>query len=141
MKKCLLLLGFMAATIAVKAQTGTVILSISGIRLAKGGEISAGLFRRENFPKVGKQYMGTENPVTANTMRITFAQVPVGEYGVVAFQDINRDKKLAANFVGYPTEPIGFANGASISFGPPDFDEAKIRVESGKTITVAITLK
>lgn len=141
MKKFVCIVGLAGAIAIARAQTGTVVLNISGIRAANGGEISAGLFRREYFPKVGKQYMGTEKSVSGSTLSLTFQQVPAGEYGVVAFQDINRDKKLAANFIGYPTEPIGFANNASITFGPPAFDDAKVRVESGKTTVVAITLK
>lgn len=74
-------------------------------------------------------------------MQIVFDKVPPGTYGVVSFQDINKDKQLASNFVGYPTEPIGFSRDAQIRFGPPDFDDAKISIEANKTVSIDIHLK
>lgn len=122
------------------AQTGTIILNVTQIQTDKGGEISAGIFVRENFPKVGKQLVGQEKSVTEKSMQLIFENVPVGEYGVVAFQDIDKNKDLKTNFVGLPKEPIGFSNGAKIKFGPPDFDDAKVKVEAGKTLILTIIL-
>jgi uncharacterized protein (DUF2141 family) len=48
---------------------------------------------------------------------------------------------LKKNIVGFPTEPIGFSNNARIRFGPPSFDDARIIVESGKTINLTIQLR
>ncbi len=123
------------------AQTGTVILNVVQIQSEKGGEISAGIFVRENFPKVGKQLVGQEKPVAGKTLQLIFEKVPVGEYGVVAFQDIDKNKDLKTNLVGFPREPIGFSNDAKIKFGPPDFNDAKVKVDEGKTLTLTITLK
>jgi uncharacterized protein (DUF2141 family) len=133
-----LLLGYSLSSLA---QTGTVRLHVQGIQTAKGGEISAGIFRQENFPKPGRQYMGTERAIDADQMHLIFEDVPEGEYALVAFQDIDRNKDLKTNFLGYPTEPIGFSNDVRIKLGPPAFDEAKVRVEAGKTLSVTITLR
>jgi uncharacterized protein (DUF2141 family) len=141
MKKIILLVAGLGMGLAGHSQTGTVVINIQQIQFDKGGEISAGIFNRKNFPKVGKQLIGTEKPVTGNTMQITFEKVPMGEYGVVAFQDIDKNKDLKTNFVGFPKEPIGFSNDAKIKLGPPDFDDAKVKVESGKTLTLTIILK
>lgn len=140
MKK--LALSLICAWIAAQsfAQTGTIILNVTQIQTDKGGEISAGIFVRENFPKVGKQLVGQEKSVTGKSMQLIFENVPVGEYGVVAFQDIDKNKDLKTNFVGLPKEPIGFSNDAKIKFGPPDFDDAKVKVEAGKTLTLTIIL-
>jgi len=122
-------------------QTGTVVINVQQIQPDKGGEISAGIFKKENFPNVGKQMIGTEKPVTGNSMQLIFEKVPVGEYGIVAFQDIDKNKDLKTNFVGFPKEPIGFSRDAKIKLGPPDFDDAKVKVEAGKTLTLIVTLK
>ena len=122
------------------AQTGTVVLNVTQIQADKGGEISAGIFSKDNFPKVGKQFVGQEKSVTGKSMQLIFENVPVGEYGVVAFQDIDKNKDLKTNFVGLPKEPIGFSNDAKIKFGPPDFDDAKVKVEASKTLTLTIIL-
>lgn len=121
--------------------SATVIVDVKGISLTKGGELSAGLFLEANFPKPGKQLIGTEVRVNADQMRIVFNDVPPGKYGVVAFQDIDANKELKKNFLGFPKEPIGFSNDARIKMGPPSFSDAAINVEAGKTITVQITLR
>lgn len=133
---CLIALSFVGY-----AQTGTVILEVSGIKVAKGGELSAGIFRKENFAKVGKQFIGTVKKVEAAKMQIVFKNVPVGNYGMVVFQDIDQNKDLKTNFVGFPTEPIGFSNDARIRFGPPSFEDAKVQVEKDKTLTLPIILR
>lgn len=125
----------------VSAQTGLVQVIIKGIQTDKGGEISVGIFKKENFPKVGKQFIGKEIMVSANEMKIMFDNVPIGSYAIVAFQDIDKNKKLKSNFVGFPTEPIGFSKDAKIKFGPPDFEDAKVTIESNKTLSLIITLK
>jgi uncharacterized protein (DUF2141 family) len=121
--------------------SATVIIEVKGISLAKGGELSAGLFLEANFPKPGKQLIGTAVRVNANEMSIVFKDVPPGKYGVVAFQDIDANKELKKNLLGFPKEPIGFSNDARIKMGPPSFSDAAIQVEAGKTITVQITLQ
>ena len=102
--------------------------------------MTVGLFQKANFPKVGKQFVSIEKPVTASRIQVLFADVPAGDYGVVAFQDIDKNKLLKSNFLGFPTEPIGFSRGAKIKLGPPAFDDAKITVEASKTLTINILL-
>jgi uncharacterized protein (DUF2141 family) len=126
---------------SINAQTGTVIFKVSGIKAEKGGEISAGIFEKANFPKVGQQLKGTEKAVNSDYLEITLEEIPVGVYGAVAFQDINKDKDLETNFIGFPKEPIGFANGAAIRFGPPAFEDASIQVKENEVTIVKIKLK
>lgn len=123
------------------SQTGTVVVNIQGIQPSKGGEVTTGIFKKENFPKVGKQMVSIEKDVVGNNMQVVFSNIPAGTYGVVAYQDIDKNKDLKTNFVGFPKEPIGFSNGAQIKFGPPAFEDAKVTVESGKTLTLTITLQ
>lgn len=123
------------------AQTGKLIVLVKNIQLQKGGELSTGIFIKENFPKVGKQLIGNETLVSAPEMQIVFAHVPTGKYAVIAFQDTDKNKQLKTNFIGYPKEPIGFSRDARIKFGPPDFEDAKITVEANETLTITIILR
>lgn len=50
--------------------------------------------------------------------------LPKGEYAIAFFQDLNGDKKLNRNFIGYPTEPFAFSNNASARLGPPKWKDA-----------------
>lgn len=140
MKKIFLVITLLWIASEVYSQTGTVVVNVLQIQSDKGGEISAGIFKKENFPKVGKQMIGMEKAVTGSTMQLIFEKVPVGDYGIVVFQDIDKNKDLKTNFVGFPREPIGFSNDAKIKLGPPDFNDAKMTVEVGKTLILTITL-
>jgi len=140
-KSIISIVAFWLLTCSLKAQTGDVLFKINGINTEQGGSISLGIFLKENFPQIGKQFRGKDVPVTNNRMEIRLEDVPVGTYGAVAFQDQNDDKELETNFVGLPKEPIGFANGAKIRFGPPKFEDASITVSPGETVIVNIQLK
>lgn len=60
MKKTILAMTLFWFGLEGHAQTGTVVINVQQIQANKGGEISAGIFKRENFPKVGKQMIGTK---------------------------------------------------------------------------------
>ncbi|MFN7259392.1 MAG: DUF2141 domain-containing protein, partial [Cyclobacteriaceae bacterium] len=122
MKKIILAMTLLWFGLEGYAQTGTVVINVQQIQADKGGEISAGIFKKENFPKMGKEMIGTERPVIGSSMQIVFEKVPAGEYGLVAFQDIDKNNDLKTKFVGCPKEPSGFSNDAHIKLGPPDFD-------------------
>lgn len=140
-KILVLVVLFAAGYNQVYSQTGKVVIQVSGVNVKKGGELAVAFFSKDNFPKAGKQSFGAIKEVIAATMEIVFDQVPVGEYGIAIFQDIDRNKDLKTNFVGYPTEPMGFSNDARIRFGPPSFDDARIIVENSKTMNLTIQLR
>lgn len=122
-------------------QGGSLIVNIERVQVAKGGELSVGIFVRENFPSEGKQLVGTVKAVSGPNAQVIFQHIPAGDYGVVAFQDIDQNKRLKTNLVGFPTEPIGFSNGAKIRLGPPRFDDARVSIRQGETLTLTIVLQ
>lgn len=66
--------------------------------------------------------------------------LPPGEYAASAFYDRNGNGALDTNFFKVPSEPYGFSNGASGSFGPPAFDRARFSVDTANR-KIALTLK
>ncbi len=52
--------------------------------------------------------------------------LPQGTYAMAVFQDLNENEKLDKNFIGIPTEPYSFSNGAAGRFGPPSWEEARV---------------
>lgn len=56
--------------------------------------------------------------------------LPQGTYGIAVFQDLNENEKLDKNFIGIPNEPYCFSNGAAGHFGPPSWDEARVKIEN-----------
>lgn len=121
--------------------SGTLVLEIKGVQTTKGGELSAGIFDQESFPNIGKASVVEIKKVDGNLMKITFNKIPAGIYGVAVYQDIDQNKDLKTNLIGLPREPIGFSNDAKINFGPPSFEDAKITIKAGETLTIPIILR
>jgi uncharacterized protein (DUF2141 family) len=122
------------------AQTGKVILQIENIQTKKGGEVAAAAFESKNFLKTGKELRSTSKEVSSGKMVFVFENLSPGEYAFVAYQDIDRNKKMKTNFIGYPKEPWGISNNPRILFGPPSFNESKVKVNVNQTTTVSIRL-
>ena len=129
------------ALINCPAQTSKIILQIENVDVKKAGDVSTGIFSKKNFLKIGQQTYSKTVAVTANSMEITYENIPAGEYAFVAFQDFDRNNKLNTNFIGYPKEPVGFSNDAKIVLGPPTFDDAKIKIDADKIVRIRIKLK
>lgn len=123
------------------AQTGKAVVEIENIQLKKGGDIAAAVFTSKYFLKMGKQFTASSKEITSDRMILTFENLPAGEYAFVAFQDIDRNKNMKTNFIGYPKEPFGISNNPTILFGPPSFDESKVTVTVNKITTVKIRLR
>ncbi len=113
-------------SLPVNAQTENVLFKVFGINKNTGGFISSGIFTKTNFPGAGLQFRGKYTAVTQSHMEVMLENVPVGTYGAVVFYDENGNRELHTHLVGFPVEPIGFANGARISFGRPGFEDAAI---------------
>ena len=116
-------------------------MTVTGILSEKGGELSAGIFPEATFPEVGQQLIGKELIINSDKMIVVFEGVPVGTYALAIFQDIDKNKDLATNFVGYPREPIGFSNNVRIRFGPPTFEDAAVTVKANQTLFLDIQLR
>jgi uncharacterized protein (DUF2141 family) len=64
--------------------------------------------------------------VTSSTMDVTFADVPHGEYSVMAYHDMTDDGQLSSNFLGIPTEDLCMSNNAKGGpMGAPKWEDAK----------------
>jgi uncharacterized protein (DUF2141 family) len=137
---CLCVL-FAAASQLCTAQTAKLIIIFKGLNTSKGGYLRSALYTKDNFPKSGKESYGKQVNITAKEVQVEFEKLPAGEFAVACYQDIDKNKKLNKNLVGYPSEPFGFSRDAKISLGPPKFEDAKIKLEDNKTLTITINLK
>ena len=120
------------------AQSGKIIVDVSGIEKIEG-QLALGLYNNaKDFPQQNKAYMGVFLEITSKNLQNVFADIPKGEYALAIFHDINCNKKLDKNFLGIPKEDYAFSNNAKGSFGPPDFAAAKFSLDS--TITIEIKM-
>ena len=63
-----------------------------------------------------------------------------GEYALVVYQDENGNGRLDENFIGIPSEPLGFSN-RYWPQGPPTFTKAAFKLEAEETKTIDIKLQ
>lgn len=59
---------------------------------------------------------------------IVFTDLPLGQYAVQLFQDINANGRLDNSRNGIPKEPVGFSNNPSLLRGKPSIDKCWINV-------------
>jgi uncharacterized protein (DUF2141 family) len=62
---------------------------------------------------------------------VVFTNLQPGRYAVVVLHDENGNGHLDKNFLGFPTEPYGFSNGAEGFLGPPSFSDAAMPLGIG----------
>lgn len=120
------------------ASANELTIEIQGIADAKGSVYVALYDKADTWMK--KAIKAQSVVATAGKTVIVFKDLPEGDYAFSAFHDVDGDKKMARNAMGMPTEPWGFSKDAMGMFGPPSFDEAKVKVPAGGAVTV-MTLK
>ena len=104
------------------------------------GNVKAILYNRANF--LTPVYLDYREIRIAsdNTVQLTFKDIPIGEYSVAIYHDVNDNNLFDRNWIGYPKEPFAISNNLrpfKILF--PSFDAAKV-VLSEKGATLSITL-
>lgn len=55
--------------------------------------------------------------------RYVLKDIPAGEYALLVYHDENENRGIDKNFIGIPTEPLGFSNGYRPK-GPPSYTRA-----------------
>ncbi len=80
----------------------------------------------------------TQPVSSTDDLLINVQNLPLGEYAISLFHDLDGDSEMGKNFIGFPKEPFGFSAPMG-KFGPPKFEEAVIEF-SGENTTVEIAL-
>jgi len=74
-------------------------------------------------------------------VRVVFENLPAGEVAVSLFHDENSNSTLDRNFLGIPKEGWGASRDAKAHFGPPSYDDARLRLAAGEHKQIAIHLQ
>ncbi|MEO8102712.1 MAG: DUF2141 domain-containing protein [Betaproteobacteria bacterium] len=120
------------------ARAADIDVDITGITEQKG-EILVALFNQaEGWPRKGTGT--TRARAQVGKVRVSFTDLPEGDYAVSVIHDRNSNGKLDANLIGMPTEPYGFSNDVAGKFGPPSFDQAKFRLDMAHQ-SISVRLK
>ncbi len=137
----LLAAALLAAPAVAQAPAATLTLQVQEVRAGRG-PVFVALFNSE------QSWRGRESgalrtasiDATAASVRITFANLPPGDYAIRLFQDIDANGDLNTGFLGIPSEPYAFSNNAPIRFGPPGWAAARFTVPAaGATHAVSLT--
>jgi uncharacterized protein (DUF2141 family) len=115
-------------------------LSINNLRSNKGKLALAIYNSKQGFLKDQKAFKTLKLPANASNLS-TQLELPAGQYSLVIYHDENNNGKLDTNFLGIPTEGFAFSNNASAMFGPPEFDQAMIKISKDVQNKQQITMK
>lgn len=123
----LLLIALVALPLAAEsADTGTLEITVEGVRSSAGRVLCDLHTSAETFPKhPEKAKERTTAPIVDGKAVCTFVGVPPGTYAVAAFHDENANGQLDANFLGIPREGVAVSRDAKGFFGPPSFADAR----------------
>jgi uncharacterized protein (DUF2141 family) len=79
----------------------------------------------ESYAFGGRPFRTADVRPQGRKAKLTFENIPCGDYAIRLFHDENADGRLDANFARIPTERYGFSNNARKRFGPADYAMAR----------------
>jgi len=128
------------ATNNLEIETADIKVQVKGIDRTKPGNILVMLYGRDGFPKDHAKALQIKvMAAVVDQMTIGFSDVPA-EFAIKILHDEDQNGLVTKNWTGIiPAEGLGFSNGAKLSFGPPNFDKAKVNLSSTfAPLTIAI---
>ena len=124
-----LLITFLALSLGLMANaqdTGiTVTVTVENIK-SNEGKVLIGLHNSETFMRADG-LDNVESTIENNKATLVFKNVKPGEYALLAMHDENENYMMDFEASGMPKESFGLSNNP-MSFGPPQFNEAKFSV-------------
>jgi len=134
--KPIILLCFSMWSLSLYSQSYDLTIEIPNLKSRKG-EIQIGIYnKKDNFPKVDKQYKVIYVDASDFSGAYTITDLPKGFYAVAAMHDENADKICNKNFLGIPKEGYGFSKNYKPILQAPSFDDCKIELNSNLSIKI-----
>ncbi len=132
----LLICFFGSLQLDLTAQNSSLTLVIKGIQQVQG-LMQVGLFDKEDdFLETGSEFKVATVGVDSNTAIVIFENLPIGEYAISLYHDLDSSYAINKNFIGFPLEPYGISNDAWHRLSAPKWKEASFIVEANKTIVI-----
>ncbi|MFO1340273.1 MAG: DUF2141 domain-containing protein [Burkholderiaceae bacterium] len=122
------------AALCMAAPAPAATLTVQVERVSAPGELMVAVYNQAG-QWLKQPARSLRQPATSGTMTVQLPDLPDGDYAVSLFVDRNANGQLDRNAMGMPIEPYAFSNDAVGSFGPPSFEQARVRI-SGDTLAV-----
>ena len=114
------------------ATAGSVTATVTGLRSSQGKIMACLTAMPRAFPKCESDPHARSLILpAAPTIELDFGRVPSGRYAISLIHDENANGRLDTRLI-IPREGFGFSRNAPVRMGPPSFDAAAFRVESGE---------
>jgi len=124
----LILIGILAMATIKPIHAQPVVIKITDIDISRKGDIIVMLFTKEGFPKqhlLAKQKQQTH--ASTESLSFTFDEITYQEFAIKVLHDEDSSGEVSKSWTGiFPSEGLGFSNGATLFFGPPSFKRAKL---------------
>lgn len=123
----------LAAPLLVAAAPGTapITVAVSGVGAAQG-KVRVDICTPRTFTREDCPYFGVAT-AKAGTTVVTVEGVPPGTYAAQAYWDKNANGKGDRNFMGLPTELVGFSRDPKVGMSRPKFSGSSFAHGSGGT--------
>ena len=110
---------------------------VDGVTSAQG-HVRVDVCVRDEFLK-DCAYSG-ESAATIGVTTVVIKDLPPDTYAVQAYHDRNDNRSVDRNFLGFPTELVGFSNDAPVHLAPPKFKAAAFAYNGGDQ-TISLRLR
>lgn len=121
----LLMSAFAVVSFASIADAADITVAVQGIR-NDHGQIMVAVCDEQHF--LGNDCHNARAKAQVGVVAVTIADIAPGHYAVQVYHDENGNSRLDKNFLGIPTEAIGFSRDAHGNMGPPKFADAEVPV-------------
>jgi uncharacterized protein (DUF2141 family) len=116
----------------------TLSIDVQGVKNSDGNISYAVYNQSEGFLKFDWVFRSDSTKAVKGTTRLVINDLPIGNYALAVFHDENNNRELDTNWLGIPSEDVGFSNSRMKTFGPPSFKECAIPLDSNSEITVTL---
>jgi uncharacterized protein (DUF2141 family) len=128
------------AALAIEPAAGVLTVEVDGVQ-GDRGEVVVAVYRNGEDYRRGQEPLRYDFlPVDGSRVRWVVGDLAPGGYVVMVYHDVNGNRRLDKNFLGFPTEPYGISNGVRAVLGPPPLDKARVHL-NGEPLAVPIHLE
>ena len=136
--------GFLVSGLAQAepaTNAATISVNVGNLRNMKGSLACRLHSSAEGFPRSTTGTVSLRVKVTAGSTRCVFENVTPGTYAILVHHDENDNRQCDKNVLGMPIEGYGASNNRTHALRPPNWQESKFDIQSGKDRALSISLR